>query len=279
MSNLDDVSIFIKTLERKDQLINLLHSIQLLGFKGPVLIADDSISPYGDEIVSRFPKLNIVYLSMEYDSGTSAGRNLLLKTCKTKYFVLCDDDFIFEPRTRIPLMLEILIENDLDLLGGVFREYWSQTSFQSRWNKLAKYLWKLKVLLPPLYVFDYSGNIKLESKICCIEDFHYNELVPYTKCDVTHNFFIAKTKEVLSFGGWNPVLKGGEHHNFFLRAKFANLRIGVTRVCGVIHDRQFTLSGELYKSLRARDSDFQKIALQEFDLIELNHHNGSSYKI
>jgi hypothetical protein len=84
-----------------------------------------------------------------------------------------------------------------------------------------------------------------------------------TICDLTHNFFLAKTEKVKAFGGWNPILKGGEHQNFFIRAKLAGLKVGTTRQCGVIHD-QWTSNSEEYISLRNRGNDYQELALKEF---------------
>jgi len=123
LSHLNDVSILIKTLERKKQLIHLLHSIKYYGFKGPIIIADDSKVPYKEEILSLFPQLNIKYIILPYDTGTAEGRNAMLRETKTPFFVLCDDDFIFEPRTRIPCMRHLMIEHNLDILGGVFIQY------------------------------------------------------------------------------------------------------------------------------------------------------------
>ena len=90
-------------------------------------------------------------------------------------------------------------------------------------------------------------NFELEGKSCVMKKMKYQD--PFTICDMTHNFFIARTEKVTSFGGWNPLLKGGEHQNFFIRAKLNKLKIATTRLCGVVHDR-WSPAPELFKELR-----------------------------
>jgi glycosyltransferase involved in cell wall biosynthesis len=277
MNRLQDVTIIIKTLERKLQLMNQLKSIEALKFKGQIIVADDSLQPYGDEVVKKFPKLNIKYIELPFDTGTSKGRNIMLEKVETQYFILCDDDFIFEPRTRIPLMKKYLIENELDLLGGFFYEFWGESKWQNRLLKASIFLFKHKIVLPPFFTYFYNGDFIVQDNKCKVEEILINENL--VSCDITHNFFIAKTNSIKNIGGWNELLKGGEHHNFFLRAKRGGLKIGATNKCGVIHDRAMTPIANEYKKLRERDSDYQKIALEEFGLVEFQHYNGANYKV
>ena len=263
LDSLDDVSILIKTLERPQQLINQLHSIKKYEFKGPILIADDSKVPYGDKIISLFPELNITYIDLPFDTGTAEGRNIMLEQTKTTYFVLCDDDFIFEPRTRLPLMRRMLIENNLDLLGGVFRQYNLKSRKERLKFDISKWFLKFNLLIPSTSIYEYSANFDLDGNNCHMIKMIYQE--PFTLCDMTHNFFIARTDKVKAFGGWNPILKGGEHQNFFIRAKLNGLKIATTRKCGIIHDRWSPMP-ELFKELRERGAYYQTIALQEFGI-------------
>lgn len=261
LKRLSQVSILIKTLERKEHLINLLDSISHYGFKGPIIISDDSKIPYGDEILYRFPSLKITYLPLPYDTGTAEGRNKMLEVTNTKYFLLCDDDFIFDRRTRIPLMLRLLEENQLDILGGVFRQHNRKTRKGKYLLKFSLWLRKFGWVLPSSQIFEYQSDIEFENGKLYLRKVEYND--PLTICDLTHNFFFANTEKVKSFGGWNPILKGGEHQNFFIRAKIGGLRVGTTRLCGVIHD-QWTPNSEEYMSLRNRGNEYQELALKEF---------------
>lgn len=261
LSNCFDVSILIKTLEREAHLVQLLESIQQFGFQGPIFIADDSFVPYGDRIIQFFPKLNLTYLKLPYDSGTAIGRNRMLELVDTTYFLLCDDDFVFDRRTRIPIMKRLMIKNDLDILGGVFRQH-------NKKSRKGKFLFLLNKLLncfgwvlPSTQIYEYSAGINIESDSLSLFPVKYQN--PVTFCDLTHNFFLAKTEKVKAFGGWNSILKGGEHQNFFIRAKLAGLRVGTTRLCGIVHD-QWTINSKEYKVLRERGGYFKKKALEEF---------------
>lgn len=263
LDNLVDVSILIKTLERKKHLINLLDSIYHYGFKGPIIIGDDSKTPYSKEIITRFPSLSISYLDLPYDTGTAEGRNKMLEQTSTKYFLLCDDDFIFDRRTRIPLMLKLLKEYKLDILGGVFRQHNLKTRKGKYLLRINSWLMKFGWVLPSSQIFEYQSGIEFNDGKLYLRKVDYK--APLTSCDLTHNFFLAKTQKVKEFGAWNPILKGGEHQNFFIRAKLAGLKVGTTRLCGVIHD-QWTANSVEYVNLRNRGNDYQEFALKEFGL-------------
>ena len=261
LGSLNQVSILIKTLERKEHLVNLLKSISHYGFRGPIIIGDDSKIPYREEILRLFPSLSISYLALPYDTGTAEGRNKMLEVTNTKYFLLCDDDFIFDQRTRIPLMLRLLQENSLDILGGVFRQHNRKTRKGKYLLKLNRLLNKFGWVLPSSQIFEYHSGIEIKNGKLYLRKIDYSD--PISHCDLTHNFFLANTEKVKAFGGWNPILKGGEHQNFFIRAKIAGLVVGTTRLCGVIHD-QWTPNSEEYINLRNRGNDYQELALKEF---------------
>jgi len=263
LNRLTDVSILIKTLERPQQLINQLYSIRKYKFNGPIIIADDSREPYREQVLQHFPDLNITYINLPFDTGTAEGRNIMLQQTKTPLFVLCDDDFIFEPRTRLPLMRKMLVDNKLDLLGGVFRQYNLKSRKERLKFDLSRWFLKFNILIPSTSIFEYSANFDLEGKICRMKKMKYQD--PFTLCDMTHNFFIARTDKVTAFGGWNLLLKGGEHQNFFIRAKLNGLKVATTRLCGVVHDR-WSPTPELFKELRDRGATYQKIALDEFGI-------------
>jgi GT2 family glycosyltransferase len=271
LTDLIDVSILIKTLERKEHLSNLLASIENYGFTGPIIIGDDSKVPYGEEIKTNFPKLWILYLEMPYDCGTALGRNLMLERVETSFFVLCDDDFIFDRRTRLPMMKKLLQDHKLDILGGVFRQHNRKTRLGVYSLRLNEYLIKLGWVLPSTQFYEYHANFGIQPSSISLSKIEYKE--PVTRADLVHNFFIARTDKVRSFGGWNPILKGGEHQNFFIRAKLAGLKVGTTRQCGVIHD-QWTPNPSVYKELRDRGNKYQMLALQEFGVSKLDNYNS-----
>jgi glycosyltransferase involved in cell wall biosynthesis len=269
MSGCSNVSILIKTLERKLHLVQLLRSIQQLGFCGPIIISDDSLHPYGEEIKRHFPELDLTYLVLPYDSGTAEGRNQMIEKVNTPYFLLCDDDFVFDYRTRIPIMLNLLKEYNLDILGGVFRQHNRKTRLGNYLLKFNRFLNRYNWVLPSVQIYEYHAGFKIERNRISLFSIPYQD--PVTLCDLTHNFFLAKTDKVKAFGAWNPILKGGEHQNFFIRAKLAGLKVGTTRKCGVIHD-QWTPNSEEYIALRNRGNEYQMLALEEFGIKKLENY-------
>ena len=269
LDKLDDVTILIKTLERPEQLINQLDSIRKYKFRGPIVIADDSREAYKEKILKLFPDLNITYLVLPFDAGTAEGRNRMLENTHTTFFVLCDDDFIFEPRTRLPWMRKVLIENNLDILAGVFRQYNLKSRKQKLKFNISKWLLKFNILIPSTGIYEYFANFEIEGNVCKMKKVVYQD--PFTVCDLVHNFFIARTEKVKAFGGWNAALKGGEHHNFFIRAKLNGLKVATTRHCGVVHDR-WSKPPELYKQLRDRGFEYQDIALKEFGIEKMENY-------
>lgn len=106
----DDTTIIIKTFERIDSAKRLLNSIFKYYPDIQVVVSDDSAEAkrHKQEVLKKWPNKNLVYLDLPYDVGLSAGRNLAVAQVKTKYFVLCDDDFIFGPRTDLRRLKDTL---------------------------------------------------------------------------------------------------------------------------------------------------------------------------
>lgn len=270
LDSLKEVTILIKTLEREAHLTQLLFSIKKYGFKGPIIIADDSLIPYGSRIKSTFKDLNILYLELPFDTGTAEGRNIMLEKVQTPFFLLLDDDFVLDRRSRIPLMKKLLLNYELDILGGVFLQHNKKSRKGKYLIKVNHQIKKIGWILPSYDFYEYHAGLEIGLKTVSVYPISYKS--PVTLCDLTHNFFLAKTEKIKAFGGWNPILKGGEHQNFFIRAKLAGLKVGTTRECGVIHD-QWTPNSEAYKSLRQRGHEFQMLALEEFGLQSLENYS------
>lgn len=210
---MNDTTIIIKTFERPQSLMKLLVSIRRFYPSVPIMIADDSKTPSAQDITSRFS--NLEYIPLRFDVGLSAGRNELLARVKSKYFVLCDDDFIFNEDTKLENFKKILDETDIELIGGYFDDITESGDFNQR---------RL-----------YAGNLVLEGS----RDL-YMVLIeprsPYVRCDIVPNWFMAKAQAVRTkIGGWDPRLKVEEHTDFFWRAKQAGLNVAFTPDVSVHH--------------------------------------------
>ncbi len=210
---MNDVTIAIKTFERPQSLENLLVSIRRFYPSIPIMIADDSRKPSAHDMASRFS--NLEYIPLCFDVGLSTGRNALLSRIRTKYFVLCDDDFIFDERTQLENFQKILQETDIELVGGFFHDITETGEFA-------------KTHL-------YAGDLVLDSS----RNLHMVVLNPngrFIRCDIVPNFFMADTEAVRrKTGGWDPRLKVEEHTDFFWRAKQAGLKVAFTPYVSVNH--------------------------------------------
>jgi hypothetical protein len=73
------------------------------------------------QVVFSTPSLeNIDLVQLEFDRGLSEGRNEIVKRVTTEYFWLMDDDFQVPPSTNMQDIFDIMVRNNLDILGGGF---------------------------------------------------------------------------------------------------------------------------------------------------------------
>ncbi len=225
---MDEVTIIIKTLDRCDCLINLLDSIFKKYPKIRVLVGDDSEISSKEKILLKFNQYNLQYYNLEKDCGLSAGRNFLLNKIQTKYFVLADDDFVFDQKTNLERAVQILEEKKLDIIGGYIRNY---KIVKSNWDKLLVLIQKiLKYELPTNYI----GTLKMEGNTF-YADYTVHSFPEFAETDLVLNFFLAKTERIKEIHGWDPKLKLQEHTEFFYRVKLNNLKVGFTNELSVQH--------------------------------------------
>ena len=225
---MDEVTIIIKTLDRCDCLINLLDSIFKKYPKIRVLVGDDSEISSKEKILSKFNQYNLQYYNLEKDCGLSAGRNFLLNKIQTKYFVLADDDFVFDQKTNLERAVQILEEKKLDIIGGYIRNY---KIIKSNWDKLLVLIQKiLKYELPTNYI----GTLKMEGNTF-YADYTVHSFPEFAETDLVLNFFLAKTERIKEIHGWDPKLKLQEHTEFFYRVNLNYLKVGFTNDLSVQH--------------------------------------------
>ena len=266
---MDEVTIIIKTLDRCDCLINLLDSIFKKYPKIRVLVGDDSEISSKEKILSKFNQYNLQYYNLEKDCGLSAGRNFLLNKIQTKYFVLADDDFVFDQKTNLERAVQILEEKKLDIIGGYIRNY---KIVKNKWDKFLVIIQKiLKYELPTNYI----GTLKMEGSTF-YADYIVHSFPEFVETDLVLNFFVAKTEIIQKMQGWDPELKLQEHTEFFYRAKLNNLKVGFTNELSVQH-HPFKLKE--YKSKRNRN--YTKVFMDKYkiDKIIANYDDKRGQKI
>lgn len=235
----ENLTIIVKTLLRGSCLERLVKSIRRFYQDIPIHIVDGH--NYSYELPSYIKNdINIHYFIHNNDIGVSKGRNILLNSVKTPYFITVDDDFVFTEYTRLGSLLNNIMYSDYDILGGLINDRNSMLKFYGD--------------------FYINGNtLKYESKFDI-------STVNIVRCDIIPQFFIARTSKINSFeNNWDSFLKIGEHTDFFLRI-YKKLKIGYITSCIVNHEpiltheyRQYRNRGILFKEYVARKHNINKI--------------------
>ena len=184
-SDISDLTILIKTFERRRAVRRLVRSIRRRYPQASIVVVDDSREPK--------PIDGVTTILLPYDSGASAGRNAALDQIRTKYFLLLDDDFVFSRRQHLGLLIQQMEKYpEIDILGGRYIDL-------------------------PFYIKHDFQEIPVHSseqpKAPLNTYFGDNRVV-----DKVQNYFIARTNVVREIR-WNETLKTLEHTEFFVRAK------------------------------------------------------------
>ena len=101
-----DVSIICATIERPDLVTRFVNSVRKFYQEIPIIIGDQSRDQ--DELASFYKTNNVECLRLPFDCGVAYARNECIKAVKTKFILLCDDDFIFTDKTDINIPLQAL---------------------------------------------------------------------------------------------------------------------------------------------------------------------------
>ncbi|OBS77399.1 hypothetical protein A6R68_16112, partial [Neotoma lepida] len=180
------VTIATKTFLRPHKLKILLQSIRKYYPDLTVIVADDSKEPV--EIKDDY----VEYYSMPFGKGWFAGRNLAISQVNTKYVLWVDDDFLFDNKTKIEVLVDVLEKTELDVVGGSVQG----NTFQFR------------LLLE-----------QSENGDCLHQRWGgFQALDGFPRCVVTSgviNFFLAHTEQLRRVG-FDPRLQRVAHSEFFV---------------------------------------------------------------
>lgn len=230
----------------KQQVANLVRSIRahhpyvriLLGNDGPTILAEEEYmqnDPYTEEV--RLPA----------DSGISFGRNFMVNLTTTRYFLLLDDDHVFDDTTRLSTVVHALKVDKFDMVGLRVRNLPGIDEYE-----------RIGILIPR-----YVGIIRqfedMYLTLCVWNENNGPSVYGITRAiavDVLHNAFMAST-EVLRRYPWRNELKVNEHMTFFVDAKEANLTVGYLPSV-FVHHRARDYSDCYYK-VRFREDKFRNL--------------------
>jgi glycosyltransferase involved in cell wall biosynthesis len=248
------VTFLVKSFERPACLTRLLDSIEKSYPGFSVIVLDDSASPLLTQAnLDKYSSLHITYLPAETDIGLSEGRNRLVDAASTPYILLLDDDFILrddevkgtgngQSGGKLAALVSALEFGGFDMVGGCV-----DSTQGSAWS---------------YGLGRYSGILQQRADVPCrandgetprSPDFVTDELACW-KVDMILNFFLARVK-FLQRVRWDPILKVGEHEDFFLRAKDAGGRVAMCR--GFVAENDNTCDATpAYKAKRRRVFDY-----------------------
>uniref|UniRef100_A0A8B9YH15 Beta-1,4-N-acetyl-galactosaminyltransferase 2 (SID blood group) n=1 Tax=Bos mutus grunniens TaxID=30521 RepID=A0A8B9YH15_BOSMU len=180
------VSIATKTFLRPHKLMTMLQSIREYYPDLTVIVADDSKEPL------KINDSHVEYYTMPYGKGWFAGRNLAISQVTTKYVLWVDDDFLFNDKTKIEVLVDVLEKTELDVVGG----------------SVLGNMFQFKLFL------EHSKNGDCLHR----RTGSFGPLDGFPNCVVTSgvvNFFLAHT-ERLQRVGFDPRLQRVAHSEFFI---------------------------------------------------------------
>ena len=190
-----DITIIIKTFIRPKVCVKTVRAWNNLYPDIPIIVIDDGdISPDLSEYK------NVRHIKTEFNIGLSAGRNLGLKNSDTNFVFIADDDDLPTQQHKLMDCKNILINNDIDILGH------KAFSINNKSNH--------NILVQELYISN-----------------------DYLLCDVTTNHFLAKNRNLPY---WPESIKiKREHMIFFQRCKEKNLKIAGTNLLQFVSQRKY----------------------------------------
>jgi glycosyltransferase involved in cell wall biosynthesis len=250
------VTILIKTFQRPRTVNAAIASIRRFYPSVPIIVADDSEEPVtiddNTAIVHRMP----------FDSGTAKGRNFLLSQVRSEYFLMIDDDNLFTRETRLERMIQILRTEAFDILGCLIYE--GTLSLYGPAKKRRA-------------IIDFQMDLDLKDGVLRFLEPEKDYGRPAIRCDLVHQFFLARTETVRSSGGWDDRLKTADHTDFFLRMKNARLKVGFTplvaaRHAGVEAERR---SPKYAPYRRDRSPQFRRLWIETHGIEKLVGRNGA----
>jgi GT2 family glycosyltransferase len=190
------LTAIITTFLRDDCLFKCLSSFKKYYPEINFIVADNGKLSY--EKKQKIEEMGGKYKIFPFNCGLSYMRNCVVKTIKTPYFLLLEDDFIFQRKTKIEKLLTLM--DIADIAGGTFIQDGIVKKYAVKFIKGKKFIYK---------------DVK-------IRRFKYKN-VYYKKVDMIPNFFIAKTDLPVKWD--NSIKIGYEHPDFFLQAQEKGLRI------------------------------------------------------
>ncbi|KAK2111726.1 Beta-1,4 N-acetylgalactosaminyltransferase 2 [Saguinus oedipus] len=214
------VTIATKTFLRPHKLMTMLRSIREYYPDLTVIVADDSGKPL--EIKDN----HVEYYTMPFGKGWFAGRNLAISQVTTKYVLWVDDDFLFNSKTKIEVLVDVLEKTELDVLQSVEMDKWGEERVKNYVREEEAEEEEGVGLMQEVggsvlgNVFQFKLLLEQSENGACLHKRtgFFQPLDGFPSCVVTSgvvNFFLAHT-ERLQRVGFDPRLQRVAHSEFFI---------------------------------------------------------------
>eukprot|EP00177_Eucheuma_denticulatum_P006175 GFKZ01011257.1.p1 GENE.GFKZ01011257.1~~GFKZ01011257.1.p1 ORF type:complete len:891 (-),score=140.93 GFKZ01011257.1:525-3197(-) len=228
------------------QVVGLVRSIRVNYPNVRVLLANDGPTKIGDApSIKSDPHTEEIILPA--DSGISIGRNVMVNMTTTRYFVLLDDDHVFDEDTDLKIGVNGIGKENFDVVGIRVRNLPGIEELE-----------RISIFIPR-YVAKVSKFENREVTLCVWNENNgpgVQKMTVPIRVDVLHNALIAKT-DVLRAHPWRNILKVNEHMTFFLDARRAGVKVGYLPSV-FVHHRARRYSA-CYKQVRFREESYQNL--------------------
>lgn len=225
------------------QVLGLVRSIRVNYPTVRILLANDGPTRLGSiEAIARDEYTEEVILPE--DSGISIGRNIMVNMTTTEFFVLLDDDHVFDDDTDLKIAVNGL-GHGFDIVGIRVRNLPGIDELE-----------RISIFIPR-YVSKVSKFENREITLCVWNENNgpgVQKMRVPIRVDVLHNALIAR-RDILAKYPWRDELKVNEHMTFFLDARKAGLRVGYLPSV-FVHHRARRYS-QCYKAVRFREDKYE----------------------
>lgn len=243
------VAFLIKTHARPACLDVAVRSILLLVPDATVIVADDSSRQNASEAADAglgrlnvmFPQLQLVMVSLEFDVGVSAGRNVLVDKAHElgfRYVFILDDDNVFTHDVDFNGMLSLLERGDADIVGANRCDGMPFDATRCMGHSSLVHTGDTLLVVPGASKYPHRP-----AQHGCVQT------------EFVQNAFMS-TVAFLKRVRWDPVLKNNDHYDFFYRANFRHGgRVWICQGMHLLHAKLGCQStrevGQRYAAVRA----------------------------
>lgn len=246
------LTIMIKTFDRMHKVFSLVETIRVRYPDVRIIVADDGEGAQSYVSASASSRgvhrRDFLFLPLPYDVGLSAGWNRMLARVQTPYFLTLDDDFLFDANSRLDHLLWPVVNGDLDIAAA--------KNPRDEEN----------------YGFDFCGLLRIDNDTLDLVSGRHGRVRGCDVVDIVPNLFVAVTDRLRGHVPWDEALKLGEHEDFFLRVKAANLRVGSCPLASFNHGQEASWQAGVankYNAMRARIYEFWRLSMTKHGLTRL----------